>query len=321
MTTVKARKLATLHEVARGQHGVVTRAQATAAGFSVSAIARAVDRGEWQRLHPGIFQVDPAVHAVTAAVMGAVLRAPGEAWASHRTAAHLWGMSTVTPLRPEISTTANLRGGRAVVHRLASMPDQDRCIRIGIPITSVERTLVDLAGVVGRSALEEIVVGALRARLTTVAELRRRGDELAAPGRRGSGTITRVLERWGDGAAPESVLEARMIGLLRRAGLPEPARQWPVTDGGRFVARLDFAYPRWMIAIETDGYRWHARPERWQRDLARRNALTRLGWMVLHFTWEDVQRKPREVAATIRSALSGRDVPQSGTKRPGSGVT
>jgi hypothetical protein len=162
METTKARKTASLLRVARRQHGVVTRVQATEADFSPSAIARAVDRGDWTRLHPGIFVVDRAAHPVTAAIMGCILRAPRETWASHRTAAHLWGLDGPVPLRPEVSTTANLRGGRAVVHRLITMCDEDRRVRKGIPLTSPERTLIDLAGVLRPRRLESTLVEACR---------------------------------------------------------------------------------------------------------------------------------------------------------------
>jgi very-short-patch-repair endonuclease len=76
-----------------------------------------------------------------------------------------------------------------------------------------------------------------------------------------------------------------------------------VREDGRFVARLDFAYPLPKIAIEADGYRWHGDVLQWRADLGRRNALTRLGWRVLHFTWDDVKCRPGEVAATIERAL------------------
>ena len=58
-------------------------------------------------------------------------------------------------------------------------------------------------------------------------------------------------------AAPESPLERRFLRLLRAAGLPEPEVQYPIRDGERLVARVDFAYPEIRLAMEVDGYRWH----------------------------------------------------------------
>jgi very-short-patch-repair endonuclease len=318
MASAKARKIQAVRRVARGQHGVVTRRQAVAAGFSVSAIARAVERGEWRRLHSGIFVVDPAADPVMSRLMAAILRAPGRTWASHRSACAVWGIGNITPLTPEVSTTAWLRHGCATVHRVVVMPDEDACRRMGLPVTSPERTLVDFGGVATTSDLEAAIINALRTGLTTRERLNERAVALAAPGRRGSRAVTRILEEWGDGARSESVLESRLLGIIRRHQLPEPARQWVVRDGGRFVARVDFAYPRRMVAIEADGYRWHTDSSRWRTDLSRRNALTKAGWLVLHFTWDDVNRRPGEVAATIARALFGPNVPGNGTKGPGS---
>jgi very-short-patch-repair endonuclease len=136
---------------------------------------------------------------------------------------------------------------------------------------------------------------------------------LIAHGRSGPGPVLRIVERWDALAPPESVLESKLLRLIRREGLPEPVAQWRVRERGRVVARLDFAYPDHRVAIEADGYRWHGDIGRWQADLARRNALTRLGWLVLHFTWDDIARHPKQVAGTIRHAISGRSVPISGT--------
>lgn len=66
------------------------------------------------------------------------------------------------------------------------------------------------------------------------------------------------------------------------------------------MARLDFAYPQLRLAIEAS---WHAGHERWRRDVRRENALKRLGWVVLVFTWDDVVDDPGRVVAEIRALL------------------
>lgn len=322
MGSEKARKIEAVRQIACEQHGVVTRQQAIARGFSVSAIARAVERGEWQRLHAGIFIVDPASDPVVARLVGAILRAPGRTWASHRSACGVWGLGGATPLMPEVSTTARLRAGGATVHRIDFMPEMDASRRAGVPLTSPDRTLIDLGGVVARAEVEAAVLSALRKGLTTRERLLERALGLAAPGRRGSRVVAKLLEGWGPDPLPESVLETALLRLIRQNGLPRPARQWQVRDdSGRVVARVDLAYPRRMVAIEADGYRWHTDPTRWRRDLSRRNALTRLGWRVLHFTWDDVHLRPADVVATISAAFSGPSVPNGGTNAPESRAT
>jgi very-short-patch-repair endonuclease len=85
--------------------------------------------------------------------------------------------------------------------------------------------------------------------------------------------------------------------------LPEPETQYPVYEHGRVIARLDLAYPDRKLAIEADGYRWHAGRARWQSDLARRNRLTALGWRIIHVTWSDLRDRPDEVVERVRRAF------------------
>jgi len=85
------------------------------------------------------------------------------------------------------------------------------------------------------------------------------------------------------------------------AGLPTPAIQPRI---GRY--RVDFAYPDARVAIEADGFRWHSSRQQFERDRARRNALTAMGWTVLHVTWEELSKRPGEVAAIVRATLPGR---------------
>jgi len=74
--------------------------------------------------------------------------------------------------------------------------------------------------------------------------------------------------------------------MLRAAGLPEPEAQYEIHAAGRLVARVDFAYPELLLAIEVDGYRWHSARHHLDRDRDRRNDLTELRWRILHITHE-----------------------------------
>jgi hypothetical protein len=183
------------------------------------------------------------------------------------------------------------------------MPVRDRRRKSGVPVTSVERTLVDLGAVVSVARLEAVAVEALRGRLTSVARLTKRVEALEERGRSGPRHLRRLLHAWGpDAAPPESVLESRLRRLLDRYSLPAGEPQMEVCDGG-FRARVDLAYPEARVAVELDGYRWHGDKVAWRADLVRRNRLTRLGWRVLHFTWKDVTTESGRVAEEIRSAL------------------
>ena len=96
-----------------------------------------------------------------------------------------------------------------------------------------------------------------------------------------------------------------MARLLRRAGLRSAAFQYEIRDqDGRFVARVDFAYPELLLAIEVDGYEIHGSPGAMAKDFVRQNGLVPLRWHVLRFTWSQVVREPDLVAAAIADAIS-----------------
>jgi very-short-patch-repair endonuclease len=140
---------------------------------------------------------------------------------------------------------------------------------------------------------------ALRRRLVTVAQLRRRLGRAGGRGRSGTALLRDFVDaRAGLTRAPESGLETRLLRVLRAAGLPRPAVQHRI---GNY--RVDFAYPGARVAIEADGFRWHSTRQQWDRDRARRNALTAMGWTVLHVTSTQLREQPEEVVNTIRTTL------------------
>ena len=79
--------------------------------------------------------------------------------------------------------------------------------------------------------------------------------------------------------APESVMETRLLQVLRASGLPAPVVQYEVWDGGLFVARVDAAYPDARIAIEYDSDEFHSGRLATKRDRDRRHRLIGAGWL------------------------------------------
>jgi very-short-patch-repair endonuclease len=176
--------------------------------------------------------------------------------------------------------------------------------RIGpIPVTTVPRTLFDLGSVADTATVEAAVTDAIRRRRTTLPRLQSCLDEVGGKGRAGASVLRSILEALSEQPV-ESVLELKLLRLLRRHGLPEPVCQFDIRRGNIVVARVDFAYPDVRLAIEADGFRFHSGLGTWERDLARRNGLTALGWHVIHVTWPDLNERPRRVAEQLRQALS-----------------
>ena len=162
--------------------------------------------------------------------------------------------------------------------------------------TSGPRTAFDLGR---RGTLESAVAAVdavLRASRSTVAELRAVAE--LHPGTRG----VRLLRQAVDLADPrsESPRESRLRVGLVTAGLPAPTPQWEVADEyGRFVARLDLAWPAVRVAVEYDGDQ-HRERRHHSRDLVRHNRLRALGWHVLQV---DSLDNPSRLAAQLRTLL------------------
>lgn len=218
-----------------------------------------------------------------------------------RSAALLWGVDlagasddveVTVPARSHPNRIPGLRVRRA------ALPFEHRSHRRGIPVTSPEATAVRLAGLLPGDAA---VVAVDQLIDTGYADLRR--VRALAAGARGRGAArARTACALADGLA-QSPQETRVRLLLHRSDLPTPVAQHRVVDDrGRFVAYVDFAWPRQRIALEYDG-RWHAEPGQFAKDRARLNRLTAAGWRVIFVTAEDM-RDPIRLLARIAAALA-----------------
>lgn len=145
--------------------------------------------------------------------------------------------------------------------------------------------------------VDQAVDAALARRLVTMEGLWWALVRVARKGRSGVGVLRACLE-WRFGV-PDSVLEGLFLRLVRDHDLPQPVVQYEVTVNGR-ARRIDAAYPDRMLAIELDGAATHASPEALQRDLARQNELSALGFAFLRFTFSDLTQRKVETARQVR---------------------
>ncbi len=197
------------------------------------------------------------------------------------------------------------RAGPGIVHRHA-LSRADVTTVDGIPVTTPARTLIDLASVAPREAVEEAMDDAMLRGLVSLPYLRRRLAAIARRGRPGVVAMGRLLDsRDPSMAVPESVFERRLLRTLLGAGHPAPVPQYEVRMGDRLIAVLDYAYPEARLAIDADGHRWHSGRVRWDRDRTRRNRLTLLGWRIIHVTWTDLTSHPATVIDIVGKALAG----------------
>lgn len=306
--------------IAEKQHGVVTLQQLREAGLTRQMVWDRVRKGRFAPLHRGIYRVGPRLSDRTEE-MGAVLACGPRALISHRSAAALWELlpsprhaAHPVHLPVEVSVCRSDRGVAAagiLAHRITTLGPGDRTVREGIPVTTPSRTLLDLAALaarrpgrldrdplppVGQRDLERAIAKAEREGLATVADLR--AHLTASPRWPGSVLLRRILDQEGGPAFTRSEAEARLLDMMRTAHLPPPRTNAQV---GRY--ELDFLWGEAGLAIEVDGYAFHASRDRFEGDRVRDADLAALGILVIRVTWRQILNEPAAVIGRIARAL------------------
>jgi hypothetical protein len=296
------------------QHGLLTRKQALAAGMSTDAIRGRLRSGVWEHVHQGVYRLAGAPVSKWQPVMAACLAGGAGAVASHRTAAGLWGLPvTVAGTEITVLRSRRVRLPGVVVHQTACLERVDVVWRHRIPVTSAARTLVDLAAVVPRDRLEPALDHVLAERQVSPGYLQWRLKTLGTRGRPGvAALLDLVARRLGEPPPSRSDFERRLGRILAGAGLPPAEAEYPVSLPGGRGARIDFAFPDALLAVEADSYRHHSSLSDWSRDRARNNELVALGWRILPITYRDMKTRPAAVADQIARALDAQVGPTWG---------
>lgn len=302
-----SRRDLSLAALAAEQHGVFSVSQTTELGLDPSTIRKRSALGVYDRLHRGVYAIGGSPESWRRETVGLVLAAAGLAAASHKTAAYLWGMSSIEPELGEIVTRRHRRIVRELpqVHESGDLEQRDIVVVDGIPTTTPVRTIVDLGASASSRFVEHCLDTGLRLHMFNVTDVQRFIDRVARSGRDGIGTIRPLIEdRVGWNTLTESHLEDLFRRVVSRTSLPLPVEQHRVFNGRREVCRADFAYPDHLIAIELDSEKWHMDPETFQRDRLKQNELQALGWRVYRFTWRQLQDNPASVISALLTALS-----------------
>ena len=265
------------------QHGVVGRAQLTALGLTRTEIGGRVRRGRLHRVHKGVYAVGHLALSRNGRFMAAVLACGEGAALSHFSAAVLWGIldDLDGPIHVTVEGNRVCRG--VVVHR--SPLDGERLRRDGIVVTTVGRTLVDLADVVKRRRTLE--------RAFDEAEYLGLDWHGAAPihGRRGTGLLTSVLAVHEPGTTRTlSELEERFLAFCEKHGFPRP--EVNVSIEGYLC---DFAWREQRVIVETDGRRAHGTRGARERDPVRDADLQIAGWRVMRISSMRLFEEPEAV--------------------------
>ena len=231
--------------------------------------------------------------------MAAVLACGDGALLSHRCAAALWGLLPIRGGRIHVTVDASGRSGRPglAVH-CARIRLEDRATRERIPVTSVARTLFDLAEVVDPGVLRRAFEAAERLRLLDL-----RAFDSLCEHRRGRHGLRPMLDLLpGLRPAPEtrSELERRFLAFCRDARLPQPAVNVIVAG-----YEVDALWSDRRLVVELDSYEFHRTRAAFERDRARDAALQLAGYRVLRLTARRLEEEAEAAAEGIRSLLAG----------------
>lgn len=285
------------------QHGLVTYQQVLDAGGSPHAIDHRVDSGAWSRVRTGVYAVGAVPATWERSVAAACLAAGPDVVASHRTAARLWGfVSRSGLLQVSVADRRRVRIPGVKVHRSRQFGDQDRTRHQQIPVTTIARTIVDLAPTLGAEVIGRWIDRARQDHGLSLVELGDCCSRLTIRGRPTPTSAIRALAERLPGQDPgRSALEARALAALARERLPAPVCQHPVRRPDGTMAYIDLAYPSCALAIELDGWEHHGIRAAFDADRWRGNDLVLAGWHLLRFTWT---MSDAYLCQTVRSALS-----------------
>jgi very-short-patch-repair endonuclease len=285
-----------LADLATRQHGVISRRQLIDLGLQRGAIAHRVKQGRLHPIHRGVYSLGHRRLTQRGHWIAAVLACGEEALLSHRSAAALWGLQRPRSSPVEVTSRHGGRGKQGIALHEGRVHPEERTTRDGIPVTSVARTLFDLAEVVDYQRLERAWEEADRLNLLETRAVERvckRGQ-----GRHALQPIQRLLTAAQATTVTRSPLEDRFASLCRKHHLPPPAVNTVVLG-----FEVDALWPRERLAVELDSFAFHRHRAAFERDRARDAALQAAGYRVIRLTHRRLEQDSASVAGELRRLL------------------
>jgi hypothetical protein len=287
-----------LMELAARQHRCVARWQLLELGYNDNAIVHRLAGGRLVPVFDGVYAVAPTPFDHRTRWMAATLTTPG----SVLSLASAGAAYRFRPLREQFVTITRLGSGgpeRKDGILVSRSKRLEATTLDGIPITTPERTLIDLAPHLHRRALARAVREAVRLQTTTASDLfialaRHRG-------RRGTRRLHEAVSRYA--GLPinrtRSDAEAVALELLRQAGVPEP-----VLNGKFAGEEADLTWPQYRRIVELDGPQFHLDAS---EDLRKERIWEAAGWTVRRLPTDDIYLHPErllEICPQVRPEFS-----------------
>jgi very-short-patch-repair endonuclease len=284
-----------LAELATGQHGVITRQQLLALGLGRGAIDGRVQSGRLHCIHRGVYALGHKQLSQRGHWLAAVLACGDSALLSHRSAAGLWGLMPSRASPVDVTAKPGRRGRAGIISHEGRVHAGERATRDGIPVTSVPRTLFDLAEVTDEAHLRRTFEEADRLNLLRMAALERICER--GRGRRALRPIRRLMAQARTGATRSS-LEDRFVAFCREHRLPAPVINAPLLG-----FEVDALWPRERLVVELDGFAFHHHRAAFERDRARDAILQAAGYRVIRLTHRRLVQEGSAVAEELRRLL------------------
>jgi very-short-patch-repair endonuclease len=279
--------------LADAQYGIVARPHLAALALGPSAIDRRIRAGRLRPLHRGVYALGHRQLRREAFWLAAVLACGPGAVLSHASAGALWGLRASSATRIDVTAARCRRRPRIRIHRAAHCDAAEITTHREIPVTTPARTLLDLAAMLPRRALERALDEAEQLRLFDLVALH--GTLEAHRGRPGAPLLEAVLEHHTAGTTiTRSELEEQFLRLCDDHRIARP-----LTNVRLEGLEVDFHWPALRLVAEVDGYAYHHTRRAFERDRARDAVLTAAHVDVVRFSHRQVTTRPGEIADAL----------------------
>lgn len=285
------------------QHGLVTLQQCRDDGMTRAQLRTLVRSGRLERLAPSVYgQPDrgPSWHR---SLWLAHLHAGPDSCISHLAAARLHGCEEAPEGAVSITCSPGTRSGPPDARRhLQTDVTADDIEKIdGLPVTTLIRTVVDLASVMHIARLRVLAKREITDGRVTAAQIGGRLDDLRRSGKPGVLKLCQVLDDAGPGEGlARSRLEQLLDEALKIGGLPAPVHEYPLPGRGAVTGFVDRCWPEAQWIVEADGRKWHTRHLRFEHDTTRRLEAQGAGFETTPVIWEHLSSDPEGTATLLR---------------------
>jgi very-short-patch-repair endonuclease len=278
---------------------VVSTEQLAALGYTRSSVAKAAKVGRLHRVHRGVYVVGHHRMAWHGRCMAAVLAASPSV-ASHLSAGWLWGLLQSRPGTLHVSCRRSRHAKRPFVTHTADLARADLARRDGIPVTSLARTILDLAVDSRERTVRRFI---RRADDDKTFDLRAMEDLLVrTKGHRGQAKVRAALEIYDETPAfTRSDLEKRFLEVVREAGLPAPSMNYFVEG-----YEIDAWWTEARFGVELDIFETHGSRLSFEEDRERDDELLLAGIETTRVTGPRLAREPDAVVESVRRHLARR---------------